>query len=411
LINTYKLKAAGSNTDNDLQSLFSLDIGDPYADKITGALQIGGYFDLDGKKSDSRLTGIYDTFTSDAVGRVYYGYFDIKDAGPIYKFRGGRQYNHEFESLHFDGASFETSPEYILVLKAYGGIPVHMYENQWGKNWGDWLVGGALEYNPVSKFKARADYVQIKDKFSAFSPGAGNQDDGLLGASLWYDPTQFLSLYGKFTSFTSQVRDASFEMMLKWVEKNFQIKYRFYSLIKAYSFKVTDLDGFSFAGDYEPYYEMMISLSKGFGNNFAVDTGYSKRSLVDFQSSSAFNHGYDRVFFTLSSFDIPLKLSSLSLTLDYYRGRDNSLKNNYYGTSFFISQGFIDKRIEASIGTAYYLYRYNLFAGDESSDVQTYYARVEARIFKPLKAKISYEFEDNDFANFHTFSTGFSWQF
>ena len=177
--NRYTLRTNGTDTDNDIQTLFSLDLGDPYQNKISFSMQAGGYFDLDGNQAGSQFSSIYDTFGNRAVGRFYYGYVDLKDLGPVYKMRAGRQYYHEFESLYFDGANFETSPEYQIAFKAYGGVPVHLYENGIGSDPGDWLAGAALEWTAVTKFKARADYVHLKDKVSGFRAGLGDTEDDL----------------------------------------------------------------------------------------------------------------------------------------------------------------------------------------------------------------------------------------
>jgi hypothetical protein len=67
--------------------------------------------------------------------------------------------------------------------------------------------------------------------------------------------------------------------------------------------------------------------------------------------------------------------------------------------------------LKVSGGTAYYLYRYNLFAGNESSDVRTYFARVQSQIFKNFSGRLGYEFEDNNINNFHTVDLRLVWSF
>ena len=411
LANYYTLRATGSNKDQNLTTIFTLNGGDGFSDRFTAAIQAGGIFDLDGKHSGTPLSDIYDTFGYKAIPRIYYAYLDAKDLGPIYKMRLGRQYNYEFESLQFDGGSFESDPGYPVSLKVYGGVPVHQFEDQWGHDSGDWLAGGALDMRLASQLKGRIDFVHIKDDGSGYGIARGDRADNLFGLSLWWDINKYFEVSSRFTSFFDQVKDAQFSTLLKWGEKDFSLRYNFYTLINAYSFRVADLDGFGIAGAYEPYYESSLSIYKGFLSRFAVDGGLSIRRLVEKQIANAFNHGFERIYISLSAYDIPIKDMSMTLTEDYYHGEDNTLKNNSHGTSFYLTKGFFEKKLELSFGTAFYFYRYNVLNGDESSNVQTYFLETGWKIIKALKAKIKYEFEKNEFDNFHTLNAGVTWNF
>lgn len=411
LSNRYKLRTTGSLHDNDIETLFTLDIGRPSADRFSGSLQVGGIFDLDGNRPGSVFSSVYDTFSTQAVGRIYYAYFNARDLGPVQGLRVGRQHRYEFESLYFDGLTLESKPFHRFTLTAFGGVPVHLFENQLGFDPGDWLVGGALQWNPLSKVQARFDYVHLKDKVTGFRAAAGDHEDNLFGGTLWWEIDPRFGVVARFTSFSDQVRDVSFDATFRLPEKDFALRFNFFRLLQGYAVRVIDFDAFGIAGTYQPYTEFSLNATKGLGNHFAVDGGVQIRFLDDNQIASAFNHGFERVFLSLSSFDLPVKGLSLSATGDYYHGEDNTLKNNTFGASFTAAQELLDKRLKLSGGTAFYLYRFNLFTGNESNDVRTYFARIQGKIFKDFEGRIGYEFEDNDFNNFHSVDVRLIWSF
>ncbi|MBI4396433.1 MAG: hypothetical protein HY548_05015 [Elusimicrobia bacterium] len=110
-------------------------------------------------------------------------------------------------------------------------------------------------------------------------------------------------------------------------------------------------------------------------------------------------------------FNLPIDDFALTTTADYYHGEDNTLKNNNFGGSLFLSQGLWNEWLTLKGGTAYYLYRFNLFAGNESTDVQTYFASAQVKVWKELQFRGGYEFEHNDVNNFHSADARLIWSF
>ncbi len=409
--NHYRFRAAEGFTDNDIESILSLDFNQPTQDRFSGALQIGGIFDLDTNAANSPFLSAYDALNNHAVARIYYAYFDAKDLGPIEKVRVGRQTRYEFEALNYDGVTFESKPFHNLTLTAFGGVPVHLFENQIGFDPGDWVVGGALQWDPKPNFRARFDYVYLKDKITPFRMNGTDTQDNLFGVTLWWDIDPRLSLTSRFTSFSDQVRDVSFQAAYRLPDKDFSVRFDFYRLLQPIAFRVIDLDMYSFAGAYQPYTEFGISASKGFLKNFAVDGGVGIRFLDREQVASAFNHGFERAFLSFSMFDLPFKGFSLSITEDYYHGEDNVLRDSTFGTSGLLSQKLMKDRIKIYGGTAFYLYRFNLLAGNEQTKVQSYFGGVEAKLTKNLTAKVQYNFEHNSISNFNVADAWLIWSF
>lgn len=407
----YQYRTTGALHDSDIETLVSLDFGDSLNDRFSGALQAGGIFDLDGKSGDSSLSSVYDTFRGPAVGRLYYAYFDAKDLGPISELRVGRQHLYEFESLYFDGAHI-TFPAYKkIIVSTFGGTPVHPFENQIGFDPGDYLVGTDITYQPLTNLKFRLDYVHLKDQLASFRGTIGDQSDDLLGFTTWWDINDYLSLTTRLTSFIDQLRDVSSDLVFRWTKKDLFVRFNFTRLLRGYDIRVIDLDAYGIAGTYRPYTELSLNVNKGWGDHFATDGGFAIRFLDRNQIASAFNHGFERFYLGLSVYDLPIKDLSISLTGDYYHSEDNTLRDHTFGGSLQVSQDLLDKRLGFSGGTAFYLYRYNLYSGNESSNVRTYFAAAKGKIRKDLEAKVSYEFEDNDFNNFHRTDFRLIWSF
>ncbi|MBI4238393.1 MAG: hypothetical protein HY696_08255 [Deltaproteobacteria bacterium] len=409
--NHYKLRQGSGAYDHDLESTLTLDVGNASADRLSGSFLGGLLLDLNGVGTDRTFRGVYDSFSSTGVGRLYYAYLTANQLGPVAQLRFGRQHRFEFESLYFDGVHLESKPFAGVTAYAFGGVPVHQFENQMGFDWGDWLAGGALQWDPRANLRVRADYVYVKDSVSGFRAASGDQADHLMGASIWWDPKPYLSLASRFTSFSDDVRDVGGSVVFRLPDRQFHVRGDVYRLLKGYAFRVIELDAYGFSGLLVPYTEGTLTAHKGFGEHFAIDAGGGMRALDDTQAGSAFNHGYQRGFLSLTTTDAPIHGMSLTATGDYYHGADSTLKNNNFGGTFTVSQELADRKVRLSAGTAYYLYRYNVFAGDESADVQTVFARVRARMGKHLEARLGYEFEHNAVSNFHTVDTRVLWRF
>ena len=405
-----RLRTTGGETDLDNETRFTLNIGDMTKQKVTGHMQLGAIVDLNGNQSNS-FYDIYNTFGSAAVGRIYYAYLDVNKIVPLDNFRFGRQHNYDFESFYFDGASFDLTSFYGFKLSAYAGKPVHLYENQLGWGEGDFLIGSALTWTPVDKMRIRFDGVHLRDEAAGFRVTEGKREDNLLGAAVWLDPLKNWDVYGRFTSFSDQTRDLTVATAVRSREADLRVKTSVYRLLQPYDVRVPELDLYSIAGTYQRYTEFMFDINKGFGKQVRANGGFSLRMLDTPQSVSAFNHGYERGYLTVNTSDMPIKGLSLSATGDYYHGTDSTLKNNHFGSSFYASQSLFKKRLVATAGTAYYLYRFNFATGDESHDVQTVYAKLETKITKKIKVKTDYEYEHNNFNSYHTFNLGMLWDF
>ncbi|MDO8518624.1 MAG: hypothetical protein Q7T11_00485, partial [Deltaproteobacteria bacterium] len=248
-----RVRTTGAMDDFDMETLLTASLFPENSSKWSGFVQMGEIYDLDSDSPDSPFGSVYDTFDNRAAFRLYSAYFDLKNTGFVANLRAGRQHRHEFESLYFDGMELKTKPASGFSVAAYAGVPVHLYENQFGLDSGDWLAGGALQWNPNGEFQARVDYVHLKDEWTGFRAAAGDLEDNLIGASFWWEVTRRISWEGKFTSFFDKVRDVSSKIAYNWSEKDFSVAVQFYRLLEGYGIRVTDWDAYGFLGNYQPY--------------------------------------------------------------------------------------------------------------------------------------------------------------
>ncbi len=411
LSDRYRFRTTGGLSDHDMETLLTLDVGNVRSDPFSGAVQFGGKIDLDGNQGGTVFPSVYDTFSAQSAARLYYAYFNANDLGALKNLRVGRQHRHDFENLYFDGAYLEFDSFHTLTLSAYGGIPVHLFESQFGWDRGDWMLGAGLQWDPLSNLRAKLDYVHLRDEVSGFRATAGDHEDNLFGTTVYWDVDSHVGFAAKFTTFTDHPRDVTFETSLRFPEQKLNIRFEFYRLLLSYAIRVIELDAYGVVGAYEPYSQFGIWATKGLGDHFAIDGGVQIRVLDNKQVAGAFNHGYKRFNAALSCFDLPWKGLSLTASGDFYQGDDNTLKNDNYGGSFTASQKLFDKRLILSGGTNFYLYRYNIYSGNESTNVQTLFARVEGKIWKGISGRVGYEFENNDINDVSSVDVKLTWKF
>src|SRR3990167_6935548 len=224
LTNRYKFRTTGDFSDHDLEDILSLNFGNPNWDRVTGSLQGGDFSDLNGDEDTNVFSGINNAYSGDVVGRLYHAYVTINKLDPISYVRAGRQHLQSIEHHYFDGVSFETIPFVGFVVSAFGGIPVHLYEKKLGTDVGDWIVGGGIQWNPVNIVRVKFDYSHIKDDDVGLRLSQGDQEDNLLGASLWIDASKNFNVFGRLTSFSDELRDATLAATLLFPEKSLTVR-------------------------------------------------------------------------------------------------------------------------------------------------------------------------------------------
>ncbi len=393
------------DADQDLLQILSVDAGAPERNRVT--LHAYGRIteDIDGKSDKERFfvfDNITDTFKSSINARLYHAYLDVHRVPLLELVRVGRQPIHDTPVLaYFDGGRFETHQLLGLRLKigAYGGVPVHLFESSPG---GDLLVGSFLQARPWKGGKARVDWMHARDRTSL-----GTDRNDLFGASIWQDVGHDAQLHARYTFLEDRSRDVLARGTYRNPELDFTLQGSYYELIEPQRDLALELDPyFSAAFDLSPYRQTRWLASKGFGEHFVLEAGFDLRRLKNASDEATFNRDFERYFIIPTLQDLPLKGLSASLTGEMWDSRGRDIFSAGADLSYRLSE-----KLKASAGTFYSLYKYDYFAGRERNDVQTYYFKIRYKWAWSLESDVQYEFEDDDFDQYHVIRGSLTWSF
>lgn len=394
----YRARIAGDEYDQDLFQYGSLDVGNPYEDRVTLSFSGRLAADLDGSSGDAApptFADIRDTWSGDVTAMLYHGWLDIHRLGPVERVRLGRQFAYDTpEFAHFDGISLETRKwEDFLGLRGitYAGVPVHPYESSPDN---DMIVGVALESNPWRGSKLRLDWMHVRDDYVS-----GLQQDHLLAATFRQVLFDSTNLYARWTGFTDSNRDVTARIHQLVPDWDLEISASYRELFHTQRERAIEFDPyFTSLREYRPYRQAEIRASKLFGEHFSIDAGFLGRELAHDSDESVYNHEFLRWFVYPTVTDWPIEGMDITLFADFWDSQDDDI----YSLGGEIELALGDS-VELSLGSTYELYRYDFFDDRERDHVRTYYGRVAWEINESLDLRARYEFEDSEFDDFHTF--------
>lgn len=401
----YDARFTPDDSDQDLFQMLSVDLGDPDRHRITGHFLGRLTEDLDGNTDRGRFyvfDNVTDTYKSNANGRLYHAYLDIHRLPVLEKIRLGRQLLYDTPAFAaFDGGLLETRELWDLKLQlgGYGGVPVHLFESS---PEGDVLAGVYAQARPWKGGRARFDWMRARDRATL-----GVNSDDLFGAALWQNLGEYLQLHGQYTFLEERSRDVQVRGTFQQPDWDFKIQGSYYELLEPQRDLALEFDPFfSVAFDQFPYRQTRWLASKGLGEHFLIEGGFDLRRLRNPGDEGSFNRDFERYFITPSVRDFPLKGLSASLTGELWESRGRDL----WSAGADLSYQFND-RLKASIGTYYSLYKYDYFANREWDHVQTYYFKISTKWTRNLKTDLDYEYEDDEFDEYHHLRLGLIWSF
>ncbi len=418
-------KQENNRSDQDMIEYASVTIGDTARDKITWHFSGSMREDLDGSNIDSfpkerftRLifpnTPIEDNpiissrpfFTvDDAIddgftARPYEFYSDVKDVLFVENVRAGRQYIREIENFHLDGAKLQFKDVWGLRFTTFAGKPVHFFETSGS---GDFMGGGSVEYKPLKNAKVQLDYSYVNDN----NDDTGGNNDNLFAFHYRHHLTNRLNIFADYSMIGATARDAEFRTTLLIPEVDMDVNiYVFKQLSTLENFTV-EFDSFnSITGDYFPYTDYSVNVYKGLWDWFGVSLGFNIRDLNEKSNEGMFNHEFDNYFITASSHDFPFKGGSISITGNLNNTDDDETRS--FG--FDIRQKF-GKKLTASGGSYYTLFKFDAFSMHERDHVRTYFINAKYKITKNIQFTADYEFERSNQDSYHTVETSLKYSF
>jgi hypothetical protein len=137
-----------------------------------------------------------------------------------------------------------------------------------------------------------------------------------------------------------------------------------------------------------------------------LELGFDVRRDSDDGNIGEFNRDWERYYATATLIDVLNDGLTLALTADQWDGDDRDI-----GAWAFAATQEIDAAWEVSAGTYFSLYKYDLNLNTERDDVRTFYARARWRKSERLSFDVLYDYEDDDFDEYHVLSGAAVWSF
>jgi hypothetical protein len=396
----YRVRHGGGATDQDLVARLTVDVGRSDRDDFTFHASARGFVDVDGQRANDPFPGLDHSFLDDVNGRLYRAHVDAHRLPGVELARLGRQDLDETPvPLSFDGLRLDSERFGVLRawLSAYGGIPVHQFESS---SRGDSVYGMALGLVPWANARLRLDAMDLRDEYLAT-----DRHDSVLGVR-WWQALGEVMLNGLHTWVDGKPRDLQVGARADLdVPLRVAVDYR--GLLTTQRSQVTELDLFIDIGaDYAPFHEVDTSVGTDFGEFLALDLGADVRRLADASDERTFNREFERYYVDVTLLDLGLRGLSLTMSGSVWEST---------GESFRTVAGDLEYRPHAdlrlTLGTGYDLFRYDPLQDRERLHVRSWYLRVEQRVDAALRVDGGYDYERDDFDEWHLFRLGMTWTF
>lgn len=361
----YRYRFTSDDRDSDLYELVTLRYGDAAQDAVTASLTARFAEDIDG---DRRHEGFQvfdsrdDTYRHATTARLYTAYVDLHRPLPGLFVRGGRQILDEFpEAVPIDGALARQQVADGVIVGAFGGLPVNLYESSPS---GDSTYGGWAEALAGSRTRARLEYLHLRDE-NAF----GLFKDDLLGASLEHGFGTFLA-HARYTLLEGESRDATARLTGAFDDLGLVVYGQFAWQFKTQQAHAYAIDPFAvFLMELAPYIQTSLGLSKSLGPRLSVDASAVFRELTDDGDEAAYNHEFRRLGLTLHGSDVPTAGVSVAASIDYW----NSSADDFWAAGGDVTYA-ASRAIRAGLGTSFALYAIDAATGEERERVRSIYA-------------------------------------
>ncbi|MBI1849557.1 MAG: hypothetical protein HYR85_04380 [Planctomycetes bacterium] len=398
----YRLRTSNRESDQDFFENLLLDVGDPKKSRLTASVLAELSEDVDGRRSPSALFSVKDTFSNNVNGRLLHAYVDLNHLGPIERIRGGRQESSVLPEVPlFDGATVEseTFTSWNLRLRAFGGVPTHLYESS---PTGDGIAAAGIEVEPPTGTWASFHMGRVRDELVL---STDTQTFAVLEASQRI--TTDLRVSGRATSLTAGLRDLDVHASYANSDDGWRGQVSYFALVRTQRELVTEFDPFfAVLKEEDAYSEWRMLLSKDLGERLTIEGGVWFRELRQQEDEGAFNHDFRRVYLTPTLHDWPLDDTDLSVTAELWEGENQAVRT--YGLE---ASHVFSKDLRASLGSEYALFKFSPFFGEERQDVRTAFARAYYDVTESLRADVGVEFETDQQDSYRTLRVGLRWRF
>lgn len=395
----YRGRKTGDAEDHDFYTTLTLDVGDPDRNAFTGHFMGRGWWDMGGDDPNEQFTGLDDR--QGAVNsNIYYAYVDAERLESFETLRVGRQRIWETPAfVTFDGVRAEPRTSGAWKLGAYVGRRTQYYD----RSSPDDAVGGVYgEAQPWDGGRLRLDYMYLEDEARL-----GADQDDLIGVGLRQFLGEELTLEGQYTALEGQSRDVRLRAHYLEPTSDLLLHLNYYYLLEPQSEQALELDPyFSSLTRYSPYHQVSLLGSKGLSEHTSLDVGLEQRWLESSSDEGEFNHEFGRWYLSTIFSDVAHEGLDLTLTADVWDDDQQTVQT--WGAD--VSQE-VGERIDASLGSYYSLYKYDLFVDRERDNVRTYYSKLRYEQSDSLSFDIELNYENDDYDRYASVRLGATWQF
>ncbi len=371
----YRSQWNRDDTDHDLLQYFNFDL----ENLLTPKLSLHGF--LRAGEDVDNTDPIFDWTNYDVQDRVYDLYLEAEQLLPRTTFRLGRQYYDGLEGVQFDGLRFMRNEARWLSWEVFGGKYVTFYDRDLRQ---DTKVSGAqITTRPFAMTSLSAEYLRLMD----FPTG----DDDYL-SFLFRQRSESLNFFTRYSLLNSESKDLSAN--LYWLlGRGWEISMRYFHLFHPLEELSNEFDPyFPLFGPYMRFHQYNLDVTKHFGRHVSLSAGYAGRRLVDKADEGIANRDFDRYTGSVFLQDVPLPGLGFSATFDRWVASDDEENYSLGGEVSYR----LRKKLDASLGTYYSKYKYDLDAITERIDVRTWYARFRYYFTPSLYVSLRGEREGDD---------------
>jgi len=406
LLGRWRLRRSGDAHDQDAYGVLAVDVGDAESDRLTAHFLARLSVDLDGQgdaESQQVFGSLQDTYGDSAHLDLYEASlgFDRPFDAPV-RVRAGRQIDYATpEFAHFDGLRVESHPlgDAKIVAGAYGGVPVRLYD---ATSIGDQIAGAWTEAQPWKGGRVRADWMYVHQEAET-----SDFNDDLVALSLWQRVGTQLLLDAGYARLEEEDRDVRLRATWNEGDGDLLVQASWYRLLNPQADFAYEFDPFyATLQQYEPFDEYRLLVSKALSDDLRLDLGGNLRQLDESEDESRLNHGYERAFATLILTDIGARGLDFSLTGDTWDSDEQDIRT--WGADLTWSP---NTTWRASAGSSYALYKFDVAQGLERDDVRVWYMRVRRKVGTAWTFQIAYDYEDDDFDDYHQIRAEATWRF
>jgi hypothetical protein len=250
--------------------------------------------------------------------------------------------------------------------------------------------------------EVRVDWMRLEDA----RLGIEHEND-LFGLVVTQDVRaehEVTRLEARFTSLEGDGRDLRVLATHADDEARTTLRGSVYRLLQTQKQLAAPLDPFSDSlFELFPYTQVDLAASKVW-EHFGLLTGNDVRRVTEGSDEGAFNRDFERYYLTGFLTDaLPVELS---LTGELWRATGSDYETWGASASRELEEGW-----DVTLGSYYALYEYDLFTGEERDHVRNTYLDLRWDAGQAHRWTLRYEFENNDFDDYHRLRLDYAWTF